>query len=236
MLFAFCTPFTIKTICDYIKKTLFFPDGWTWSHIFPFSSKRPSKVLKLWLRMCFLFYRYNVVSHQHHMLSLSSMCSPLSLLCQGDRWKGEAVVPSSFLPANVSAFNMFAIHKATPIEEDQVMAKRKMKEMELMLAITMSLTILVIIKKQMIKVEQMFFYCWIQFVCVEISLCYIPKVDDNEMICGMGGWDDIRWCFNNIQSSIITLHYIFNKIQAWEDGKIYEALFPVEQVRKSLRN
>ena len=66
-------------------------------------------------------------------------------------------------------------------------------------------------------------------------MCYIPKVDDNEMICGMGGWDDIRLCFNNIQSSIITLHYIFNKIQAWEDGKIYEALFPVEQVRKSLR-
>ena len=52
---------------------------------------------------------------------------------------------------------MFAIHKATPIEEDQVMAKRKMKKMELMLAITMpmclTLTILVITKK-IIEVEQ----------------------------------------------------------------------------------
>ena len=170
MLFAFCTPFTIKTICDYIKKTLFFSDGWTWSHISPFSSKRPSKVLKLWLRMCFLFYRTHVVSHQHHMLS--SMCSPLSLLCQGDRWKGEAVVPSSFLPANVSSFNMFAIHKATPIEEDQVMAKNKMKKMELMLAITMPMTILVITKKQMIKVEQMFLI--VQFnLCVWRSHCAI---------------------------------------------------------------
>ena len=88
-----------------------------------------------------------------HVISVLRMykCTPLSLLCQGDRWKGEAVVPSSFLPANVSSFNMFAIHKATPIEEDQVMAKRKMKKMELMLAITMpmclTLTILVITKK-----------------------------------------------------------------------------------------
>ena len=121
-------------------------------------------------------------SSTSHVISVlhKYKCPPSSLFCQGDRWKGEAVVPSSFLPANVSSFNMFAIHKATPIEEDQVMAKNKMKKMELMLAITMPMTILVITKKQMIKVEQMFFYCWIQFVCVEISLCYIPKVDDND--------------------------------------------------------
>merc|ERR1712012_471670 len=47
---------------------------------------------------------------------------------QGDRWKGEAVVPSSFLPANVSSFNMFAIHKATPIEEDQAWEDGKIYE------------------------------------------------------------------------------------------------------------
>ena len=99
-------------------------------------------------------------------------CPPSSLFCQGDRWKGEAVVPSSFLPANVSSFNMFAIHKATPIEEDQVMAKNKMKKMELMLAITMPMTILVITKKQMIKVEQMFLI--VQFnLCVWRSHCAI---------------------------------------------------------------
>merc|ERR1719367_1382642 len=41
---------------------------------------------------------------------------------------GEAVVPSSFLPANVSSFNMFAIHKATPIEEDQAWEDGKIYE------------------------------------------------------------------------------------------------------------
>ena len=109
-----------------------------------------------------------------HVISVLRMykCTPSLLFCQGDRWKGEAVVPSSFLPANVSSFNMFAIHKATPIEEDQVMAKNKMKKMELMLAITMPMTILVITKKQMIKVEQMFLI--VQFnLCVWRSHCAI---------------------------------------------------------------
>merc|ERR1712130_910931 len=47
---------------------------------------------------------------------------------QEERWEGKATVPSAFLPANVSAFNMFAIHKATLIEEDQAWEDGKIYE------------------------------------------------------------------------------------------------------------
>merc|ERR1712088_833192 len=47
---------------------------------------------------------------------------------QGERWEGKATIPSAFLPANVSAFNMFAIHKATPIEQDQAWEDGKIYE------------------------------------------------------------------------------------------------------------
>jgi len=47
---------------------------------------------------------------------------------QGDRWEGFAIVPSAYLPANVSSFNMFAIHKATLIEEDQAWEDGKIYE------------------------------------------------------------------------------------------------------------
>ena len=56
--------------------------------------------------------RFHHVTRENNSISSSSS--------SGDRWEGKAIVPSAYLPANVSAFNMFAIHKATLIEEDQV--------------------------------------------------------------------------------------------------------------------
>ena len=70
------------------------------------------------------------------------------------------------------------------------MAKRKMKEMELMLAITMpmclTLTILVITKNDLSGTDgeddlnKSQKKLLMNSFCVELSLCYIPKVDDND--------------------------------------------------------
>ena len=71
------------------------------------------------------------------------------------------------------------------------MAKRKMKKMELMLAITMpmclTLTILVITKNDLSGTDgeddlnKSQKKLLMNSFCVELSLCYIPKVDDNMM-------------------------------------------------------
>ena len=109
---------------------------WTWSPICPWSMRPISKVFTS-THHPLIFYHVNVRNLAALPLSwlihvtinikyFSGQCpkspflAPISLRCSGERWEGKATVPSAFLPANVSAFNMFAIHKATLIEEDQV--------------------------------------------------------------------------------------------------------------------
>ena len=118
--------------------------------------------------------------------------------CSGERWEGKATIPSAFLPANVSAFNMFAIHKATPIEQDQVSC----------------------------------------VICqnAEYRLYQLTDIETDQ--ARANSWKSFLLCVSDLMHSAPVPIILFQKFidksfyfEAWEDGKIYEALFPVEEVR-----
>ena len=119
----------------------------------------------------------------------SPFLAPISLRCSGERWEGKATVPSAFLPANVSAFNMFAIHKATLIEEDQVSCVVVCQNAEFPNQLRLKIISL----------------CVSDLICRALPIISFQKFIDKSFY-----------------------------FEAWEDGKIYEALFPVEEVRHLL--